>query len=418
MLEQDRLNMIKKKFDIIILGAGAAGLMAALTAAQRNKSVLVLEKSNKAGKKILMSGGGRSNFTNLYVEAENFLSNNPHFCKSALTRYTPDDFINLVKKHGIDFEEKKHHQLFCINSSKDILNMLVEECTDLGVEIHMDVETEKVEKLHEEGDKTLYEVTSIFNSKTSSDKTLLNCKSLIVATGALSIPTLGGSGFGYELAKDFELPLVPRRASLVPFMFSDEIKDLCERLTGLSTPVDIMSNNVHFVESMLFTHRGLSGPAILQISNYWNPGDTITINLLPEIDAAMMLVNKKEEQPKTSIKKHLSDLLPKALVLELEEMSWPDCKDQMLAEISNERIQNIGNFLNAWILKPATTEGYRTAEVTLGGVDTDVINSKTMETKDHSGLFFIGEVLDVTGHLGGYNFQWAWASGYGAGQVA
>ena len=218
--------MINKKFDIIILGAGAAGLMAALTAAQRNKSVLILEKSNKAGKKILMSGGGRSNFTNLYVEAENFLSNNPHFCKSALTRYTPDDFINLVKKHGIDFEEKKHHQLFCINSSKDILNMLVEECTDLGVEIHMDVETEKVEKLHEEGDKTLYEVTSIFNSKTSSDKTLLNCKSLIVATGALSIPTLGGSGFGYELAKDFELPLVPRRASLVPFMFSDEIKDL------------------------------------------------------------------------------------------------------------------------------------------------------------------------------------------------
>jgi len=409
--------MLNKKFDIIVLGAGAAGLMTALTAAQRNKTVLVLEKSNKAGKKILMSGGGRSNFTNLYVEAENFLSNNPHFCKSALKRYTPDDFIAMVQKHGIDYEEKKHHQLFCINSSKDILNMLIQECTELGVEIHTDVETEKVVKINKEGAEPLYEVTSVFNSKTSTEKTALQCKSLVVATGALSIPTLGGSGFGYELAKEFKLPLIPRRASLVPFMFSDEIKGLCERLTGLSAPVDIISNGMNFSESMLFTHRGLSGPAILQISNYWNPGDEIIINLLPEINASEMLLIKKIEDPKTSIKKHLNDLLPKALVLELEEMCWPDYKDHMLAEISKENIQNIGNFLNAWSLKPAATEGYRTAEVTLGGVDTDVINSKTMETKDHPGLFFVGEVLDVTGHLGGYNFQWAWASGYSAGLV-
>ena len=409
--------MLNKKFDIIVLGAGAAGLMTALTAAQRNKTVLVLEKSNKAGKKILMSGGGRSNFTNLYVEAENFLSNNPHFCKSALKRYTPDDFIAMVQKHGIDYEEKKHHQLFCINSSKDILNMLIEECTELGVEIHTDAETEKVVKINKEGAEPLYEVTSVFNSKTSTEKTALQCKSLVVATGALSIPTLGGSGFGYELAKEFKLPLVPRRASLVPFMFSDEIKGLCERLTGLSAPVDIISNGMNFSESMLFTHRGLSGPAILQISNYWNPGDEITINLLPEINASEMLLIKKIEDPRTSIKKHLNDLLPKALVLELEEMCWPDYKDHMLAEISKENIQNIGNFLNAWSLKPAATEGYRTAEVTLGGVDTDVINSKTMETKDHPGLFFVGEVLDVTGHLGGYNFQWAWTSGYSAGLV-
>ena len=409
--------MIFKEFDIIVLGAGAAGLMTALTAAQRNKTVLVLEKSNKAGKKILMSGGGRSNFTNLYVEAENFLSNNPHFCKSALKRYTPDDFIAMVQKHGIDYEEKKHHQLFCINSSKDILNMLIEECAELGVEIHTDVETEKVVKINKEGAEPLYEVTSVFNSKTSTEKTALQCKSLVVATGALSIPTLGGSGFGYELAKEFKLPLIPRRASLVPFMFSDEIKGLCERLTGLSAPVDIISNGMNFSESMLFTHRGLSGPAILQISNYWNPGDEITINLLPEINVSEMLLIKKIEDPKTSIKKHLNDLLPKALVLELEEMCWPDYKDHMLAEISKENIQNIGNFLNAWSLKPAATEGYRTAEVTLGGVDTDVINSKTMETKDHPGLFFVGEVLDVTGHLGGYNFQWAWASGYSAGLV-
>jgi len=409
--------MKNKQFDIIILGAGAAGLMTALTAAQRNKTVLVLEKSNKAGKKILMSGGGRSNFTNLYVEAENFLSNNPHFCKSALKRYTPDDFIAMVQKHGIDYEEKKHHQLFCINSSKDILNMLIQECTELGVEIHTDVETEKVVKINKEGAEPLYEVTSVFNSKTSTEKTALQCKSLVVATGALSIPTLGGSGFGYELAKEFKLPLIPRRASLVPFMFSDEIKGLCERLTGLSAPVDIISNGMNFSESMLFTHRGLSGPAILQISNYWNPGDEIIINLLPEINASEMLLIKKIEDPKTSIKKHLNDLLPKALVLELEEMCWPDYKDHMLAEISKENIQNIGNILNAWSLKPAATEGYRTAEVTLGGVDTDVINSKTMETKDHPGLFFVGEVLDVTGHLGGYNFQWAWASGYSAGLV-
>ena len=409
--------MLNKKFDIIVLGAGAAGLMTALTAAQRNKTVLVLEKSNKAGKKILMSGGGRSNFTNLYVEAENFLSNNPHFCKSALKRYTPDDFIAMVQKHGIDYEEKKHHQLFCINSSKDILNMLIQECTELGVEIHTDVETEKVVKINKEGAEPLYEVTSVFNSKTSTEKTALQCKSLVVATGALSIPTLGGSGFGYELAKEFKLPLIPRRASLVPFMFSDEIKGLCERLTGLSTPVDIISNGMNFSESMLFTHRGLSGPAILQISNYWNPGDEIIINLLPEINVSEMLLIKKIEDPKTSIKKHLNDLLPKALVLELEEMCWPDYKDHMLAEISKENIQNIGNFLNAWSLKPAATEGYRTAEVTLGGVDTDVINSKTMESKDHPGLFFVGEVLDVTGHLGGYNFQWAWASGYSAGLV-
>ncbi len=364
-----------------------------------------------------MSGGGRSNFTNLYVEAENFLSNNPHFCKSALKRYTPDDFIAMVQKHGIDYEEKKHHQLFCINSSKDILNMLIEECTELGVEIHTDAETEKVVKINKEGAEPLYEVTSVFNSKTSTEKTALQCKSLVVATGALSIPTLGGSGFGYELAKEFKLPLVPRRASLVPFMFSDEIKGLCERLTGLSAPVDIISNGMNFSESMLFTHRGLSGPAILQISNYWNPGDEMTSNLLPEINASEMLLIEKIEDPRTSIKKHLNDLLPKALVLELEEMCWPDYKDHMLAEISKENIQNIGNFLNAWSLKPAATEGYRTAEVTLGGVDTDVINSKTMETKDHPGLFFVGEVLDVTGHLGGYNFQWAWASGYSAGLV-
>lgn len=402
--------MAKKHFDVIILGAGAAGLMCAITAAKRNKSVLVLEKSNKPGKKILMSGGGRCNFTNLYVEAEHFLSNNPHFCKSALNRYTPADFVALVEKHEIEYEEKKHHQLFCVNSSKDILNMLLHECDQAGVGIHTDVSPEKVSGI-DAGGEARYELAINSHGQSSS----ITCKSLVVATGALSIPTLGGSGFGYDLAEEFELPLISRRASLVPFMFSDEFKDLCERLSGLSTSTILTSNGKSFTESMLFTHRGLSGPAILQISNYWKPGDDIRVNLLPEIEAPAMLLSAKKESPKTTIRKHLNSLLPKALVSELEGIWWQDHQDHMLAEISNEELMALGNLLNAWSLKPASTEGYRTAEVTLGGVDTNAVDSKTMEAKEHEGLFFIGEVVDVTGHLGGYNFQWAWSSGYAAG---
>jgi hypothetical protein len=408
---------MNKEFDVIILGAGAAGLMTALTAAKRHKSVLVLEKSNKEGKKILMSGGGKSNFTNLYVEAENFLSENPHFCKSALNRFSPDDFIRMVEKHQIDYEEKKHQQLFCINSSKDILNMLLSECADSGVEILTNADTKRVNKQTNEENKIYYEVVTHLDTKKLAKKASFQCDSLVVATGALSIPSLGGSGFGYELAKEFNLTLIPRRASLVPFMFSDEIKGLCEKLSGLSVMTRISTNGTNFLESMLFTHRGLSGPVILQISNYWNPGDEININLWPDDDFSEIFFNEKNNNPKTTIKKKLNSYLPKALVTELEDFYWPNEKNLMLAEISNERILKITNFLNNWILKPAATEGYRTAEVTLGGVNTDLINSKTMETKEHAGLFFVGEVLDVTGHLGGYNFQWAWASGYSAGLV-
>jgi predicted Rossmann fold flavoprotein len=409
---------MKKNFDVVILGAGAAGLMCAITAAKRNKNVLILEKSNMPGKKILMSGGGRCNFTNLYVEPEHFLSNNPHFCKAALKRFTPSDFISMVEEHEIAYEEKKHHQLFCINSSKDILNMLLKECDQLGVELYTDMDTEKVILKDEEGLDPLYEVISRPNTNPSAKNICFECKSVVVATGALSIPTLGGSGFGYDLAKEFQLDLIPRRASLVPFMFSDNIKNLCERLSGLSAPVIITSNNKNFSESMLFTHRGLSGPVILQISNYWNPGDQIIINLLPSINASKVLLDEKDKYPKTLIRNMLNNYLPKALVLELEEIFWFDYKNHPLAEISKENIRQIGNLLNAWKLRPAATEGYRTAEVTLGGIDTDFINSKTMEIKDHPGLFFIGEVVDVTGHLGGYNFQWAWSSGYSAGLVA
>ena len=408
---------MNKEFDVIILGAGAAGLMTALTAAKRQKRVLVLEKSNKEGKKILMSGGGKSNFTNLYVEAENFLSENPHFCKSALNRFTPDDFIRMVEKHQIDYEEKKHQQLFCINSSKDILNMLLSECADSGVEILTNADTKRVNKQTNEENKIYYEVVTHLDTKKLAKKASFQCDSLVVATGALSIPSLGGSGFGYELAKEFNLTLIPRRASLVPFMFSDEIKGLCEKLSGLSVMTRISTNGTNFLESMLFTHRGLSGPVILQISNYWNPGDEININLWPDNDLSEIFFNEKNNNPKTTIKKKLNSYLPKALVTELEDFYWPNEKNLTLAEISNERILKITNFLNNWTLKPAATEGYRTAEVTLGGVNTDLINSKTMETKEHPGLFFVGEALDVTGHLGGYNFQWAWASGYSAGLV-
>ena len=399
---------------MVILGAGAAGLMCAITAAKRDKTVLVLEKSNKAGKKILMSGGGRCNFTNLYVEADHFLSNNPHFCKSALKMFTPEDFISMVEEHGIDYKEKKHHQLFCVNSSKDILGMLLTECSELGVELHTSIDVRKVSTPAEATLDKRFKLTI----QSNLEQLNIQCESLVIATGALSIPTLGGSGFGYDLAKQFKLPLITRRASLVPFMFSDEIKDLCEELSGLSTPVIISSNNKGFEESMLFTHRGLSGPAVLQISNYWKPGDEIHINLLPEINAQDVLLSEKNKNSKITIKKYLNTLIPKALVLQLEGLWWPLHKDHSLSEISNNELTTIGNHLNAWTLKPSSTEGYRTAEVTLGGIDTNVINSKTMEIKEHPGLFFIGEVVDVTGHLGGYNFQWAWSSGYSAGLVA
>ena len=292
--------------------------------------------------------------------------------------------------------------------------MLLAECTQAGVEVYTSMEIKKVSKRAKSASDGRFDVSLGSNP----GQPVIKCESLVIATGALSIPTLGGSGFGYDLAQQFSLPLIARQASLVPFMFSDEIKDLCEELSGVSTPVTILSNNKEFEESMLFTHRGLSGPAVLQISNYWKPGDDIEINLLPGINAADFLINEKNTNHKTTIKKTFTSLLPKALLLKLEGLWWPLHKDQFLSEISNNELIIIGNHLNAWTLKPSSTEGYRTAEVTLGGVDTDAINSKTMEIKNHQGLFFIGEVVDVTGHLGGYNFQWAWSSGYSAGLVA
>ena len=403
-------------YDVIILGAGAAGLFCAFTAANRGLQVLLLDKANKIGKKILMSGGGRCNFTNYVVEADNYISNNPHFCKSALKQFTQWDFIALVDKYNIDYEERKHGQLFCKNSASDILTMLQRECELAGVTIKTHCDVQSVDNIAinntgEQKNNSRYQLNVNQKGQTSN----LYCDSLVVATGALSIPTLGGSDFGYKLAEQFNLPLIERRAGLVPFMFSDTLKPICERLSGLALEVVISCRGQSFTENLLFTHRGISGPSVLQISNYWYPGDEIIINLLPHIDAAGWLVNAKQQQGKSLLKTVLSKHLSKSLVRELQSLWWARFEQTPLAEFSDQHLTDIGQQLNNWRLKPSATEGYRTAEVTLGGVDTDVVSSKTMEVKQQPGLYFIGEVLDVSGHLGGFNFQWAWSSGYVAG---
>ena len=413
-----------KVYDLVILGAGAAGLMSAITAGKRGKKVLILEKSNKIGKKILMSGGGKSNFTNLHVEPKNFISKNSHFCISALNRYKPNDFIDLVKKHNIPFEEKKHKQLFCINSSKDIVGMLLKECDDLGVKIITHCDTQSVKNLEKKNSKELlnfennarYEIKGMFSNKNIDY--CFHGGSLIIATGALSIPTLGGSGYGYDVARDFSLSLLDRRAGLVPFMFNGPIKEISDRLSGTSLEVEVSCNNHRFLESLLFTHRGISGPSILQISSYWLPGDSIFLNLIPHDDAQSLLLAAKKEKEGILLRTFLSTLLPKSLVLELQTLWWPDYSEKPFAELNNKLLMKIGSNLNKWELRPSETEGYRTAEVTLGGINTDGVSSKTMESINHPGLFFVGEVLDVSGHLGGFNFQWAWASGYTAGLFA
>lgn len=401
-------------FDVIVLGAGASGLFCAFTAAQRGRRVLVLERANKIGKKILMSGGGRCNFTNQFVEPSHFLSRNPHFCKSALKRYNQWEFIALVAQHGIDYEERKHSQLFCKDSAKQIVAMLEDECINAGVEIRTQCELQRLEPLNDAASPLRYRLHLEQDGRAQR----LNCNALVVATGALSVPTLGGSGIGYELAEQFGLKLVPRQAGLVPFMFSDAMKPFCERLSGLALDIEVSCNGQSFSEAMLFTHRGISGPAILQISSYWAPGDEISIDLLPGIAAVEWLLQAKQEQPRSRLQTRLGQQLSKGLVAELQQLWWPQDDDTALAEFSDRRLSEIGQRLNAWRLKPSATEGYRTAEVTLGGVDTDDISSKTMEAKNQPGLYFIGEVLDVSGHLGGFNFQWAWSSGYTAGQFA
>ena len=408
--------MHDSSYDVIILGAGAAGLMCAMTAARRGRRVIVLEKANKPGKKILMSGGGRCNFTNHFVAAENYLSANPHFCKAALSRYTQWDFIAMVERHGIEYEERKHSQLFCKHSAKDILTMLLQECESAGVALKTRCDISSVAALGS-GEPFTVEKQPRYRLVIRDDKknAVMDCASLVVATGALSVPTLGGSGMGFDIATQFSLALTERQAGLVPFMFSDATRVLCEHLSGVSLPVAVHCNQQSFTQSILFTHRGISGPAILQISNYWHPGDELTIDLLPELNATDWLLDCKHTHGKILLKTLLNKKLPRALVAELQRLWWPDSAEARLAQFSEKQLATIGEKLNRWRLKPSTTEGYRTAEVTLGGVDTAGISSKTMEAKQQPGLFFIGEVMDVTGQLGGFNFQWAWSSGYSAG---
>ena len=389
--------------DVVIIGGGAAGLMCAITAGRRGRRVVVLEGSNRIGKKILMSGGGRCNFTNLHCDASRFLSHTPHFCKSALSRYTQHDFIALVEKHGIPYHEKTLGQLFCDNSSKDIVAMLLSECDNAGVVIETNVAVDAVSK------------NGAFSLSTSAGDYM--GAAVVVATGGLSIPKMGASGLGYELARQFGLHVYETSAALVPFTFSGAMHELTERLSGVSARASISTGDTVFDENILFTHRGLSGPAALQISSYWTPGETLSIDLLPGDNAAELLLAAKSGQPRALLRNVLAAHLPRRLVSELQVLWWPENADKPLGEIRDDALTDIGRRLNSWTIKPAATEGYRTAEVTLGGVNTDELSSRTMESKKVPGLYFIGEVVDVTGHLGGFNFQWAWASGHAAGMA-
>ncbi|WP_165678323.1 BaiN/RdsA family NAD(P)/FAD-dependent oxidoreductase [Metapseudomonas otitidis] len=387
---------------VIIIGAGAAGLMCAMSAAARGRRVLLLDHANKAGKKILMSGGGRCNFTNLYCEPANFLSHNPHFCKSALARFTQWDFIALVAKHGVPYHEKKLGQLFCDHKSSDILGLLLEECEQAGVDLRLNTSVSEISR-HEGG----------YRLETSQGPA--QCESLVIATGGLSIPTLGATGFGYQVARQFGHTVLPTRAGLVPFTVTDpQLKALCEALSGTSVEdCRVSCNGQSFVENILFTHRGLSGPAILQISSYWQPGDVVSIDLLPALDLPTWLAAQQRERPNSELKTLLAELFTKKMAGLLAEQ-WFTSKP--MKQYSPGELKAIAERLGNWQLVPAGTEGYRTAEVTLGGVDTREVSSKTLESLKSPGLYFVGEVLDVSGHLGGFNFQWAWASGYAAAQ--
>lgn len=420
----------QNQFDVIIIGAGASGLYCALTAGRRGRRVLLLDHANKAGKKILMSGGGRCNFTNYFVEPEHFIGANEHFCKSALSRYPSWEFIAMVEQHKIAYHEREHGQLFCDESAQDIVTMLLDECAAVGVQVRLNTQIDNIAV--NEGDEnkrfivtttkklSKKELTADAN-KQNPTQTIYNSESLVVATGGLSIPTMGASGLGYELAQQFGHQLLTTDPSLVPFTFTDKTGELLRALSGISLPVVASNTRKSFKLPLLFTHRGLSGPAMLQLSNYWQTGETIEINLLPDIDIAALLLNHKKQHPKQLIRTVLSDntdnALPKKLLTALQSVLWAEVKDTELANIKDERLIQIGQAINGWQLKPSGTEGYRTAEVTRGGVNTDEVSSKTMESKLQNGLYFIGEVLDVTGWLGGYNFQWAWASGFVCGEV-
>ena len=390
------------EFDVIIIGAGAAGMMCAIEAGKRGRKVLLVDHYKKIGEKIRISGGGRCNFTNINTNPNKFLSQNPKFVRSALSQYTQNDFINLINKYEIKFHEKKLGQLFCDHSAQQIVEMLLKECELANVTILKEFIIKDVSK-----DNDQYLVL------TETEK--YSSKSLIIATGGLSVPKIGATSFGYEIAKKFNHDVIETLPALVPLTFNEKILEMCKELTGLSVEAIVSFNKVLFEEGMLFTHRGLSGPSILQISSYWKLGDNIKVNLSPKLNVYQLLEEKRKLNPKLDILNIIADILPKRLAQII-------CSDNKvsgnISELSNKVLKQLSDAINYWIINPTGSEGYRTAEVTLGGVNTKEISSKTMMSNKHKNLFFIGEVVDVTGHLGGYNFQWAWSSGYVAGQYA
>nr|WP_205743542.1 NAD(P)/FAD-dependent oxidoreductase [Halomonas alimentaria] len=387
-------------YDVVVIGAGAAGLMCALTAGYAGRRVLVVDHANRAGKKILMSGGGRCNFTNLNSTPANFFSANPHFCISALKRYRPEHFVELVERHAVEYVEKAPGQLFCADSSKEIVRVLLTECEWAGVEIRLKTRIDAVERRGE-------------GVRLATSAGTLDAGALVVASGGLSIPSMGASGFGYEIARQFGLAVTDTRPALVPFTLTSHWKARAEALAGVSCEVEASCRGGRYREPMLFTHRGLSGPSMLQVSSHWQPGDEIVIDLLPGEDAFAALCTARDATPKRRLSTWLGERLPKRLAQALVE--WQG-DDGVLAECGNARLQAWAEALNRWRIKPAGTEGWRTAEVTLGGVDTRAISSRDFAVAGLPQLRFIGEVLDVTGELGGHNFQWAWASGVACGQ--
>ena len=385
--------------DVLVIGAGAAGLICAIRAGQRGRRVLLLDHAEVAGKKILISGGGRCNFTNRDVRPERFLSANPHFARSALARYTPRDFLALIEKHRIAWHEKTLGQLFCDGSARQVVAMLLAEAEAAGVELRLNTR--------------ITDITRGTDFTVTTDRGVVSASSVVLATGGLSIPKMGATGFSYDMAKRFGLALIERRPGLVPFAFGGEELALMQPLSGVALPVIAKSGRGKFPEAMLFTHRGLSGPAILQISSYWREGEAVTLDLLPGQDATSLLLAAKRARPKAEPRTVLSEFLPTRLAQALAERHLPGLR---MADLTDRAVIGLATLIKAWALTPTTTEGYAKAEVTLGGVDTEALSQQNLMAKSVPGLFVIGEAVDVTGWLGGYNFQWAWASGWAAGE--
>ena len=391
---------MSSSYDIIIIGAGAAGLMCGAVAGARGKSVLIIDHAAKPSEKIRISGGGRCNFTNIHCQPDNFISQNPHFAKSALSRYSPYDFIDLVERYDIDYHEKTKGQLFCDGRSQQIIDMLLSECEIAGNEIRLSTEVLGIEK---------FDKSFVVTTKQQS----LNADNVVIACGGPSIPKMGATGYGYKIAEQFGLNVITPQPALVPLTFTDGLKEPLKALSGVSTDSRVHHETTSFDEALLFTHRGLSGPAILQISSYWNPGDAIMVNLAPETNILEALKTARNTSPRQSPKVWLSQYLPARLA----DYISSHIKQLRLADMNDAALANLALMVNDWHIKPAGTEGFRTAEVTKGGVDTAELSSKTMEARNVPGLYFIGEVVDVTGHLGGHNFQWAWASAVACGQA-